>query len=375
MGWFARIAVAGALLLTACAPAGGPQAGSARTSGGATTSAAAPATAPQALPALQALVDGARQEGSLDLVWSESVLGGSEGARKLQELINKQHGLNLTFNFTPGPAGPVTGARILQEVTAGRPSHTDVHVISVYPELKDAFEPVDWREYVPGLTDEVMFFDKRAVAWGTLLPGITYNTQLVSPDRAPRSLADLVTPEWQGKYALPPYVVGRGVYALPEFLGYDQWFPFWRMFVRESGGLMRCGESEHVLSGEFAAFAIDCGDTDARSRQRLGQPLGHVIPAEGSVIRYWLAGVPLTARHPNAAKLFLAYLLSREGQDFVWQADGTDAYRLPGSQIAEVVRAYQARGVKFHEEMVLLEQHPEVLDYEKEMLAILQQSR
>src|SRR5262249_35410195 len=145
--------------------------------------------------------------------------------------------------------------------------------------------------------------------------------------------------------------------------------------VKEWGGLMRCGESEHVLSGEFAAFAINCGDYDARSRQRLGQPLGHVIPGEGTLIRYWLAGGPITARHPHAAQLFLAYLLSRQGQEFVWQTDGTDSYRLPGSQIADVVRAYQTRGVKFHEEMVLLDQHPEVLDYEKEMLAILQQSR
>src|SRR5439155_16538683 len=122
--WFARIAVAGALLFTACAPAGGSQASSARPAGGATTDAAASA------PALQPLVDGARQEGSLDLVWSEPVLGGGEGARKLQDLINKRHGLSLAFSFTPGPAGPVTGARIVQEVAAGRPSHTDLHVIS-----------------------------------------------------------------------------------------------------------------------------------------------------------------------------------------------------------------------------------------------------
>jgi ABC-type Fe3+ transport system substrate-binding protein len=86
-------------------------------------------------------------------------------------------------------------------------------------------------------------------------------------------------------------------------------------------------------------------------------------------------GVPVTARHPNAAKVFVSYVLSREGQDFVWETDATDAYRIPGSHIAEVVKDYQARGVAFHEEYALLDQHPELADIEREMLAILQQTQ
>ena len=324
---------------------------------------------------MQALVDGARREGRLDLVWSQSTLDGSAGARKLQDAINAKYGLNLTFNFTPGPAGPSIGARIVQEVAAGQPSHTDIQAISVYPDIQEAFEAVDWRQYVPGLPEDAMFYGGRGVAWGTLLPGITYNTQLVSADRAPRSLQDFLKPEWKGKVAAPPYVVGRAVYATPEYLDQEPWFDFWRQYSRQVGGLMRCGEAERVLSGEFHAFAIDCGDYEARARQRQGQPLGHVIPAEGAPIRFWLMGVPLTAPHPNAAKLFVTYLLSREGQDFVWQADATDSYRLPGSKIAEVVKTYQDRGVKFHDEHALLAKYPQLLDYEKEMLAILQQAQ
>jgi ABC-type Fe3+ transport system substrate-binding protein len=326
-------------------------------------------------PALEALIEGARREGSLDLVWSQSTLGGSDGARELQRLINQEYGLSLTFNFTPGPAGPSIASRLLQEVTAGQPAHTDVHAISVYADMKDAFQPIDWREYVPGLPEEVMYFDRRAVAWGTLLPGITYNSALVPPDRVPRSIADLNQPEWKGKVATPPYVVGRSIYALPEYLGYDKWFGMWRDYTKQVGGLIRCGETERLLSGEFLAFAIDCGDYEARVRARQGQPLGHVIPAEGAAIRLWVAGVPITAPHPNAAKLFLAYLLSRPGQDFVWATDGTDSYRIPGSKIREVIAEYEGRGVKFLEELTLQQDHPELLDWEKEMLTILQQGQ
>ncbi|HZR97868.1 MAG TPA: ABC transporter substrate-binding protein [Chloroflexota bacterium] len=363
------IAVVVALVSLACAPSPAAPPSGAPTAGAAPT---APAPWP---PALQAAIDGARQEGTLDLVWGGAVLGGNDGVRQLQDRINQKYGLNLTFNFTLGPAGPVTGARILQEVAADRPSHTDVHAVSVYPEIKEGFQSIDWREYVPGLPEAVMYFDNRGVAWGTLLPGITYNTQLVPPDKAPRSLADLLTPAWKGQYAVPPYVVGRGVYALPEYQGAERWFPFWRQMVAGASGIMRCGESEHILSGEFPLFAVDCGDYEARSRQRLGQPLSHVIPAEGTVIRYWLMGVPLTARHPNAAKVFVSYLLSREGQEFVWETDATDSYRLPGSHIAEIVKSYEARGVVFHEEYALLEKHPELADIERQMLTILEQTR
>jgi iron(III) transport system substrate-binding protein len=375
----ARLAMLGlALGLVACAAGGAPAPGPGAPPLGPAVSPPKTAAAPSAAalpPALQAVVDGARREGSLQLVWSQAVLGGSEGARELQDLINQKYGLNLTFEFTPGPAGPAIASRLLQEVSAGQPAHTDVHAISVYADVKDAFASIDWRDYVPELPEDVMYFDRRAVAWGTLVPGITYNSQLVAPDRVPRSLADLLQPEWKGKIAAPPYVVGRSIYALPEYLGYDKWFGLWRDYTRQVGGLIRCGEADRLLSGEFLAFAIDCGDYEARQRARLGQPLGHVIPTEGAALRYWVAGVPLTAPHPNAARLFLAYLLTREGQDFVWAHDGTDAYRVPGSKIAEVVRHYQDQGVKFLEELPLQQQYPELLDWEKEMLTILQQNQ
>jgi ABC-type Fe3+ transport system substrate-binding protein len=349
-------------------PAGAPAAGSG-------AGAAAPASGGAVSPALQTLIDGARQEGQLDLVWSQSTLDGTGGARKLQEAIKKKDGLNLRFNFTPGPAGPAIGARIVQEVAAGQPSYTDVQAISVYPDITDAFTPVDWRQYAPELPDDAILYGGRGVAWGTLVPGITYNTQLVTGDRVPRSLEDFLKPEWKGKVAAPPYVVGRAIYATPEYLGYDRWFELWGQYTRQVGGLMRCGESDRVLSGEFQAFAIDCGDYEARAAQRAGRPLGHVIPAEGAPLRFWVTGVPRTAAHPNAAKLFILYLTSRAGQDFVWETDATDAYPIPGSKIAAVVKTYQDRGVKFYTEDSLLQKYPQLLDYEKDMLGILQQAQ
>ncbi len=49
---------------------------------------------------------------------------------------------------------------------------------------------------------------------------------------------------------------------------------------------------------------------------RKGAPLGFKIPASGAVPFYFSAGVLKNARHPNAARLYIEYLLS-EGQDLI----------------------------------------------------------
>src|SRR4051812_38477915 len=63
---------------------------------------AAGQAAPVHPPALQAVIDAARQEGTLDLVWAEGVVGGREGVSRLAEGLKRRYGLNLDIRFTPG---------------------------------------------------------------------------------------------------------------------------------------------------------------------------------------------------------------------------------------------------------------------------------
>ena len=46
----------------------------------------------------------ARQEGQLDVVWSENSFGGAECVRRWTEGFNRLYGLQLNARFTPGPA-------------------------------------------------------------------------------------------------------------------------------------------------------------------------------------------------------------------------------------------------------------------------------
>src|SRR4051794_31825059 len=99
-----------ALLLAVLVACAAPSAAPGQAPPRAPAAAADPATAHP--PALQTLIDAARQEGAIELVWGEGSVGGREGTRRLVDGINREYGLNLDVRFTPGPSFPEMVARL-----------------------------------------------------------------------------------------------------------------------------------------------------------------------------------------------------------------------------------------------------------------------
>jgi iron(III) transport system substrate-binding protein len=52
-------------------------------------------------------------------------------------------------------------------------------------------------------------------------------------------------------------------------------------------------------------------------KQKDGAPVQIFFPPEGVPVNPYASGIPKTAAHPNAAKLFLNWCLSKEGQTFM----------------------------------------------------------
>jgi iron(III) transport system substrate-binding protein len=52
-------------------------------------------------------------------------------------------------------------------------------------------------------------------------------------------------------------------------------------------------------------------------KQKDGAPVEIFFPPEGVPVNPYATGIPKTATHPNAAKLFLNWCLSKEGQTFM----------------------------------------------------------
>jgi ABC-type Fe3+ transport system substrate-binding protein len=312
-----------------------------------------PGGAPSGDKTLTRLVEAARQEGQLTLIWTENA-GSRDGIRRWIDGFNATYGLNLDVRFTPGPSMPEMASKLMQEAQAARPASSDVLVVpddQVVPLLRaDVLEPVDWTAWAPNVRDPAVLAPGGvAVQFGSRISGITYNTSKVRPDEVPTSLQDLLKPQYQGRVASTIYAAGFDLLASKELWGEARATEYVTRLADQVGGLMRCGEMQRIASGEFDLFAIDCGSFVARRLEPIGAPIGHVIPSDAALLGYWYMGVPRNATHPNAAKLWINYIMSRAAQDILFESVFIDQHRLPGSKAAAELDALRARGVPITE--------------------------
>lgn len=326
-------------------------------------------------PNMAALVQAAGKEGTLDVAWGD-VYGGAAGVRRAQDEINKKYHLNLQFKYSPVANGAAFQNQVVQEIRAGQPASTDILFHIRDQNLAKMVIPVDYRKYVPELPASSMFYGNRSVIVVSTILAEEYSTKAVPPNKVPNSLAGLLAPEWKGKIATMPYQGVIGWYlGLSDVLGKDGMVKFYTALSANIGGLMTCGDSDRVVSGEFAFFGLDCGDQEVRLRQRKGEPIATFYPKEGTAIYAFSPGIPLTAAHPNAARLFIAYLLTPPGQKLLWDEFGCDNYLLPGSRMAPIIAAAKKKGVKFIDIYGMDVQHPELDDYQRTINTIVNQSK
>lgn len=144
---------------------------------------------------------------------------------------------------------------------------------------------------------------------------IAYNTKLVRADQAPRRWADLTDARWHGKLTIasPSY----GGSSLNWAAGIVKLYG-WKFFedLAKSKPLLTEGHlpgMQLVASGERPVSG-EMNDYDARAGIAKGQPVAVVLPEEGTFVIPTPIAILKTTTRPNAAKLFVDYLLSDEGQ-------------------------------------------------------------
>jgi iron(III) transport system substrate-binding protein len=212
----------------------------------------------------------------------------------------------------------------------------------------NALESVDWVSWAPNIRNPKLLAPGGiAVEFTTQTPGMTYATSRLSGDAIPRSLQDLLKPEYKGRLASTPYAAYFDSLASRELWGEQRVIEYTTRFAEQITGLVRCGETERFLSGEFDILAVDCGNSNASRAQAAGAPIGQVIASDAPLIAIRYMSVPKNARHPNAAKLWVNYILSREGQDILYQTDYVDHYLVEGSKSASRMAELRASGVTF----------------------------
>ncbi|HLG69358.1 MAG TPA: extracellular solute-binding protein [Chloroflexota bacterium] len=322
---------------------------------------AAPASSPpasaggaaSAQPAgdLQAIVDGARKEGALTLTYGEGTLGGNEGAQKIGAALNKQYGLNLNIQQTPGPSMPEMVSKVMQEYQTSRPASTDIvvgYAETILPAVQSGlFQQVDWSAWAPNIKDPQLTASAGgAVAVQTSIAGITVNTAKLKGASVPSTLQDLLKPEYKGHLASTPYAAYFDFLATDSLWGEQKTTDYLTAFTKQVAGLIRCNEINRVASGEFDAFAIACSQSDSLIAKQKGQPIDFVVPSDAPLALFLYVGVPKNAPHPNAAKLWVNQLLSPEAQTILYDVNAADLHVLPGSKTAGELQSLAASGKK-----------------------------
>jgi iron(III) transport system substrate-binding protein len=297
---------------------------------------------------VQQLIEGARREGELNLVISSSYFNEGKALPEIEQAFNAHFGLSTRINRVAGPSMPQMAARVAQEVQAGRAPQTDLyhgsdeHIATLL--AAGALQPVEWRALDSRIPANAVAEGNVGVAYGSWFPGITYNQNLIAPADAPKSLADVLQPRWQGKIASTPYAAGFYRLALSNEWGEQRTTEYVRQLADHVGGLLRCGEHERLLSGEFQMLVLNCGVHVDQRAQRDGVPLNFVVPSDAVRVSYYSVGVPKGSAHPNTATLFALFLLSEPGQRLSYASDLLDLHLLPGSQSVALVKPLLDQG-------------------------------
>jgi iron(III) transport system substrate-binding protein len=149
------------------------------------------------------------------------------------------------------------------------------------------------------------------------LSSIAYNTSLVKPEDAPKSFVDLLDPKWAGKMVKghPAYsgTIMTATFQLVRELGWDYLEKLSKQRVMQ---VQSSTDPPKKLSlGERAVMA-DGNEYGVVLLKEAGQPVEPVYPAEGTPTISGPTAIFASAPHPNAARLFQAWLHTRETQQF-----------------------------------------------------------
>lgn len=263
-----------------------------------------------------AVLEAARKEAKLALATSVSA---AAFPRFLQAFTAKYPFIDATSGLYSAPTGRVL-ARIDAELQGRNLSFDLLHVASLAPFLALSrkgqllgYRSTELDAYPPEAYDRDQWATARIV--GVIM---AYNKNILPPDKAPKAWADLLRPELKGrKLIIQDSAAGTSfnqMYLLEKRLGADfmrKWGQQEPVIVATSAQLIDMLVRGEALVGatvdHFRAF-----EPDAAKAGIVG-----IYPSEGMPLAIAPIAILRNAPHPNAARLFIDYVLSEEGQNML----------------------------------------------------------
>jgi iron(III) transport system substrate-binding protein len=289
------------------------------------------AAAPPAATVTPALIDAARKEGKLSY-YSALELNVAERLGKMFEA--KYPGIAVRVERSGAER---IFQRIAQEQGSG------IHAVDV-ANSTDPAHYLDWKKngwLAPYIPDDVAKhfpadqidvdgMHATSCAW---TEAIGYNTNLIKPEDAPKSYADLLDPKWQGKIVKGHPGYSGAILTATFVLARDLGWPYLEKLAQQKVMQVQSAADppKKILLGERAIMA-DGNDYNLVLLKDQGKPVEVVYPAEGSPLIIVPSGIFASAPNPNAARLFQSFFFSAEAQQLL--VDGF-AHRSFHAQIKE----------------------------------------
>jgi len=260
----------------------------------------------------EAVLEAARKEGKLVVYTSMTV----DQAQKLNNAFSAKYPFIQIGMFRA--VGERLLTKIMTEAQAGRyefdvvqSAETQAYFLKK-KNLLGKYLPAEAKHLHKG------FFDSEGY-WSAvyMMPNVIgYNARMVKRNEVPRSDEDLLNPKWKGKIGMD--------HTKPE------WFAWKLKRMGEEKGMAymkKLGAQELRLyagltiitnllaAGEFP-LVLNTYVHNAEDAKRKGAPVDWVAQ-EPVFTKFQPIGVGARAAHPNAAKLFVDFMLSEEGQKII----------------------------------------------------------
>lgn len=260
----------------------------------------------------------------------------------LLKVMREKYGLEV--EFVTGTAVEFT-QKLLAEQRAGL-YYGDVFIGAAGPAIANllpgsAFDPLKPELLLPEALDTRHWYGNKlpflSEKWEQILwlrgdprRPVAINTDLVKPEEIV-SYQNLLNPKFKGKIIMgDPTVLGAPqatVFGVAEYImGWD----FMKELAKQDPFIIR---DKRLIVDWLARgkhdIAFGAASDMVAEFQKAGAPLLEIIPKEGSVIEAGVRviGVLNKRPHPNAARVFVNWFLTKEGQSLYAEATGYQSLR------------------------------------------------
>jgi len=165
--------------------------------------------------------------------------------------------------------------------------------------------------------------------WVSLYSGynvIGFNTKLVSKAEVPKNWEDLLNPRWKDKMAMDneEYFWHAGMLS---YWGQEKGKQYMEALGRQGLQFRSGGHgllSDLMSVGEFPIVVVVYPDQIEQMKAK-GQQVDWVKTTDPILVNLAPVGIAAKTSHPNVAKLFMNYSISKEGQEILQKAQRASA--------------------------------------------------